>query len=101
MPSRPSGFNKANCSVTAFPQSPPWATYRVYTRRSISTTQAFAMRIGSQPVSRGSAGGLVSERLDDLELLDGGARPPVGHDERQRVLMVGADVDEVDVHSVD
>jgi len=43
----------------------------------------------------------VGERLDDLELLDGRARPPVGHNERQRILMLGAHVDEVDVHPVD
>jgi hypothetical protein len=51
-------------------------------------------RIGS--VRRG-----VGERIDDLKLLDGRARPPVGHDERQRILMLGAHVDEVDVHPVD
>jgi len=43
----------------------------------------------------------VGERTDDLELLDGRARPPVGHDERQRILMLGPHVDEVDVHPVD
>jgi len=43
----------------------------------------------------------VSERLNDLELLDRRARPPVGHDERQRILMLGARMDEVDVHPVD
>ena len=51
-------------------------------------------RVGS--VRRG-----VGERLDDLELLDGRARPPVGHNERQRMLMLGAHVDEVDVYPVD
>src|SRR5215204_2260450 len=42
----------------------------------------------------------IDERIDDLELLDGRARPPVGHDERQRILMLRAHVDEVDIHPV-
>jgi hypothetical protein len=41
--------------VTAAPQSPPWATNRVYPRRFISTTQARAIRTGSQPVAVGLA----------------------------------------------
>ena len=49
----------------------------------------------------GPAGGGVGERLDDLQLLDGGARPPVRHDKRQRVRVRGAHVNEVDVHPVD
>src|SRR5512133_288539 len=49
----------------------------------------------------GSVRSGVGERIDDLELLDGRARPPVGHDERQRVLVLGANVDEVDVYPVD
>ena len=43
----------------------------------------------------------VGERIDDLELLDRRARPAVGHNQRQRILMRGAHVDEVDVHPVD
>ena len=39
--------------MTAFPQSPPWATYSAYPSRCISTTQARAIRIGSQPVTVG------------------------------------------------
>ena len=35
------------------PQSPPCATNRVYPRRFISTVQARAMRMGSQPVAAG------------------------------------------------
>jgi dihydrofolate reductase len=35
------------------------------------------------------------------EQLDDGAGPAVRHDQRQRVLLLGADVDEVDLHSVD
>src|SRR5262245_64113123 len=41
------------------------------------------------------------QRLDELQLLDGRARPSVRDDERQRVLMLGARVNEVDVDSVD
>ena len=109
--------------VTAAPQSPPCATNRVYPRRFISTTQARAMRAGSQPVVVGLAEnpwpgsegitrwkasaalravrGGIGERLDDLQLLDDRARPPVRDDQRQRVLVLGADVDEVDVQPVD
>src|SRR5215831_2374358 len=47
--------SRAICSVTAFPQSPPCATKRVYPRRFISTTHALAMRMGSQPSSVGAA----------------------------------------------
>ena len=53
MPSNPGGVCRAISSVTQFPQSPPWATYRVYPRRFISTIQARAMRSGSQPVAVG------------------------------------------------
>src|SRR5215213_8102150 len=48
----------------------------------------------------GSARSGVGERIDDLELLDGRARPPVGHDERQRILMFRGYVDEVDINPV-
>ena len=43
----------------------------------------------------------VGERLDDLQLLDDRAGPPVRDDERQGVLMLGADMDEVNVQPVD
>src|SRR4249920_3328510 len=43
----------------------------------------------------------IGERLDDLQLLDDRARPPVCDDQRQRVLVPGADVDEMNVKSVD
>ena len=43
----------------------------------------------------------VGERADDLELLDDRARPAVRDDQRQGALVLRADVDEVDVHSVD
>jgi hypothetical protein len=45
--------------------------------------------------------GRVRERADGVEHLDDRARPAVGHDQRQRVLMLGLDVHEVDVHAVD
>ncbi len=45
--------------------------------------------------------GRVRQRADRVEQLDHRARPAVGHDQRQRVLVRRADVDEVDVHAVD
>jgi hypothetical protein len=44
--------------------------------------------------------GLVSG-LDDLQLLDDRARPPMGDDQRQCVLVLGADVDEMNAQPVD
>ena len=43
----------------------------------------------------------VGERLDDLQLLDDRAGPAVRDDERQGVLMLGADMDEMNVQPVD
>ena len=43
----------------------------------------------------------IGERIDDLELLDRRARPPVRDDQRQGVLVLGANVNEVDVDPVD
>ena len=43
----------------------------------------------------------IGQRIDDLQLLDDGAGPSVRNDERQRVLVLRADVDEVDVEPVD
>jgi hypothetical protein len=43
----------------------------------------------------------IGERLDDLQLLDDRARPPVCDDQRQRILVLGAGVDEVNVQPVD
>jgi hypothetical protein len=37
----------------------------------------------------------IGERLDDLQLLDDRARPPVCDDQRERILVLGAGVDEV------
>ena len=45
--------------------------------------------------------GRVGEWTDSLEQLDDRARPAVGHDQRQRVLVGRLDVDEVDVQPVD
>ena len=81
------------------------------------------MRSASQPSSVGSPGeavagyrrqdevervlgvaavrGRVGQRADGLEQLDDRAGPAVGHDQRQRVLVRRAHVDEVDVHAVD
>jgi hypothetical protein len=46
-------------------------------------------------------GGRVGERADRLEQLDHRARPAVGHDQRQRVLVIGLRVDELDLHAID
>ncbi len=45
--------------------------------------------------------GRVGERADRLEQLDHRAGPAVRHDQRQGVLVLGFDVDEVDVDPVD
>ena len=45
--------------------------------------------------------GGVGQQIDDLQLLDDRAGPAVRDDQRQRVLVLRADVDEVDVQSVD
>ena len=53
-------------------------------------------------VRRGAAkSGRIGQRLDDLQLLDDRAGPAVGDDDRQRILVLRADVDEVDVEPVD
>ena len=54
-------------------------------------------RVRRAPAVRGGIG----ERLDDLQLLDDRAGPPVRDDQRQRVLVLGADVDEMNVQPVD
>ena len=43
----------------------------------------------------------IGERTDELDLLEDRARPAVRDDQRQRVRVAGADVDEVDVDAVD
>jgi hypothetical protein len=55
MPTSPGGAWVPMAWVTAAPQSPPWATNSVYPRRCISSTQARAVRTGSQPVLVGLA----------------------------------------------
>jgi hypothetical protein len=55
MPSSPGAACIPMAWVTAAPQSPPWATNSAYPRRFISTTQARAVRTGSQPVAVGLA----------------------------------------------
>ena len=71
-------------------------------------------RLGGEPVARQRGNhqmervrraravrGGIGERLDDLQLLDDRAGPPVRDDQRQRVLVLGADVDEMNVEPVD
>ena len=43
----------------------------------------------------------IGQRIDDLQLLDDRAGPPVRDDERQRIFMFRTNVDEVDVEPVD
>ena len=43
----------------------------------------------------------IGQRLDDLQLLDDRAGPAVRDDERQRIFVLRADMDEVDVQPVD
>ena len=43
----------------------------------------------------------IGKRLDDLQLLDDRARPPVCDDQRQRVLLLGANVNVVEVKPID
>ena len=45
--------------------------------------------------------GRVRQRADGVDHLDHRAGPTVRHDQRQRVFVLGPDVDEVDVHAVD
>ena len=43
----------------------------------------------------------IGQRIDNLQLLDDRARPAVRDDQRERVLMLGPDMDEMDVQPVD
>ncbi len=52
-------------------------------------------------VLRSTMCGRIGERVNDLEHFKNRTRPAVGHDKRQRVLMLRANVDEVDVEAVD
>ena len=67
--------------------------------------EAVAEQGGQHEVERvlgaSAVSGRVGERTDGLEQLDDRARPSVRDDQRQRVLVRGLDVDEVEVHRVD
>ena len=54
-------------------------------------------RVGRARAMRGGIG----ERADELELLDGRARPAVADDERQCVLVLRTDMNEMDVQPID
>ncbi len=45
--------------------------------------------------------GRIGQRIDDLQLLDDRAGPSVRDDERQRIFMLRANVNEVDVQAID
>ena len=49
------------------------------------------------PAMRGGIG----ERSDDLQLFDHRTGPAVRHDQRQRIFMLGADMNEVDIQPID
>jgi hypothetical protein len=51
--------------------------------------------------SAGAVGRRIGQWIDDLQLLDDRARPSVTDEQRQRILMLGANVDEMDVEPVD
>ena len=46
-------------------------------------------------------GGGIGQRIDDLHLLDDRAGPAVRDDHRQRIFMLRADVNEMNVEPVD
>src|SRR5262249_16649753 len=50
---------------------------------------------------RSAMGRRIRQRLYELQLLDDGAGPAVGDDDRQGVLVLRTNVNEVDVESVD
>src|SRR5580704_1158624 len=43
----------------------------------------------------------IRKRIDDLELLDDGAGPPVGDDKRQCIFVLRANVNEMNIEAVD
>src|ERR671936_475120 len=122
MPSSPSGAWRPIASVMTAPTSPPCDVVRI-------AEALHQLRPGSRDAAgaptdfRGLAGeavagdgrqdevecvlggsavrGRVGEWADGFEQLDNRAGPAVRHDQRQRVLVLGAHVDEVDVHPVD
>ena len=123
MPSNSAGACAPISSVMIAPQSPPCATNFLYPRRFMSTTQARAMCCGipagggrlareavaghrrNHQVERircaAAMRGGIGQRVDDLHLLDDRSGPSVRDDERQRVLVLRTDVDEVNVQPVD
>src|SRR5690348_10850025 len=50
---------------------------------------------------RAAVRGWIRERLDDLQLLDDGAWPAMRNDDRQRILMLRTNMNEMDVEAVD
>ena len=54
-------------------------------------------RIRCAPAMRGGIG----QRIDDLQLLDDRAGPSVRDDERQRIVMLRTDVNEMNVQPID
>ena len=75
---------------------------------------AGAGRLAGKPVARqggdhevervccaAAVGGGIGQRIDDFQLLDDRAGPAVRHDQRQRVWMLRAHVNEVDIDAVD
>lgn len=52
-------------------------------------------------ISRAAMRRRIRERPDDIKQLEDRTWPAVGHDQRQRVFMTGADMDEMDVQSID
>jgi hypothetical protein len=82
--------------------------------RDAARIPADGLRLGREPVAgqrrqhevEGILGasavrGRIGERADDLKQLEDRAGPPVGDDQRQRVLVRRPDMDEVDVEAVD
>src|SRR5690349_13706946 len=43
----------------------------------------------------------IGQRIDDLQLLDHGAGPSMRDDERHRILMLGTNVNEMNVQPID
>ena len=123
MPSNSGGACRAIFSETAFPQSPPCATNFVYPRRFISVVPRTCDAGGSHPGRRrlaresvagqrrnhdvkrvlglSTVSGRIGERADDFHLFDDRAGPSVGDDERQRILFLRRDVNEMNVEPVD
>jgi hypothetical protein len=54
-------------------------------------------RVGGAPAPRGR----IDEPIDEFQLLDDRARPPVIDNDRQRVVSLRAHVNEVNVQAVD